>query len=83
MEGSNVVIGRREKFRHVSNEWHKFLQFVLAQGSSMDVGQKRKWQSLEDDMQHAQIARWKRLRTVDIQEELRQILGDKAEFRGL
>jgi len=38
---------------------------------------------LEDDLQHAQIARWKRLRTIDIQDELRQMLGDQAEFRGL
>jgi hypothetical protein len=83
MEGSNVVIGRREKFRHVSQEWHKFLQFKSAQETSTDAGQKRKRPSLDDDMQHAQMARWKRLRTVDIHDELRQMLGDKAEFRGL
>jgi ATP-dependent helicase YprA (DUF1998 family) len=29
------------------------------------------------------MARWKRLRTVDIHEELKQMLGDNAEFRGL
>lgn len=75
MEGSNVVTGRWEKFRHVSHEWHKFLQFVSAQGASMDSGQKRKRQSSDDDMQHAQMARWKRLRTVDIHDELRQMLG--------
>jgi len=83
IEGSNVVIGRWEKFWHVSNKWHKFLQFVLAKGYSIDVGQKRKRQSLEDDMQHAQMARWKRLQTVDMQDELRQMYGDKAEFRRL
>src|SRR5271163_2820757 len=29
MKGNNVVIGRREKFQHVSQEWHKFWQFGL------------------------------------------------------
>jgi superfamily II DNA helicase RecQ len=29
------------------------------------------------------MARWKQLQTVDIQEELKQMLGDEAEFRGL
>lgn len=80
MEGDNVVIGRREKFRQVSIEWHKFFQFESAK--TMDSTQKRKRQSLDDDIQHAQIARWKRLKTVDIQEELKQMLGDNAEFRG-
>ena len=83
MEGSNVVIGRQEKFQQVSQEWHKFLQFKSAQETGTDAGQKQKRPSLDDDMQHAQMARWKRLRTVDIHDELRQMLGDKAEFRGL
>ena len=34
-------------------------------------------------MQDAQIARWKRLRSVDIYKELKQMLGDKAQFWGL
>ena len=34
-------------------------------------------------MQDAQIARWKRLCSVDIHEELKQMLGDKAQFREL
>jgi hypothetical protein len=42
--------------RHVSHEWHKFLQFVSAQEASMDAGQKQKRQSSNDDMQHAQMA---------------------------
>lgn len=50
MEGYNIMIGRREKFRHVSQEWHKFLQFKSAQEISIDVGQKRKRQTLDDDI---------------------------------
>ena len=48
MEGNNVVVGRREKFRHVSQEWHKFWQFGSAR---TNAEQKRKRQSLGDDIQ--------------------------------
>jgi RecQ family ATP-dependent DNA helicase len=89
MEGNNMVVGRREKFRRVSQEWHRFWQFGSAgtntagQEASINAGQKRKWVTLEGNIQHAQMARWKRLQTVDIREELKQMLGDEAEFRGL
>src|SRR5579862_5326814 len=49
----------------------------------MDAGRKRKRTSLDDDMQQAQMAWWKRLQTVKIHEELKQMLGDEAEFCGL
>jgi hypothetical protein len=35
------------------------------------------------EMQDAQLARWKRLRGVDIYAELEKILGSEARFRGL
>jgi superfamily II DNA helicase RecQ len=59
------------------------LQFKSAQEVSIDAGQKRKRPSLDDDIQQAQMTRWKRLQTVKIHEELKQMLGDEAEFRGL
>ena len=34
-------------------------------------------------MQEVQRARWKRLRDVDIKEELKHMLGEQAQFRGL
>jgi superfamily II DNA helicase RecQ len=83
MEGSNAVVGRREKFRHVSQEWHKFWQFKSAGQEASMNGQKRKRVTLEGNTKDAQLARWKRLQTVDIREELKQMLGDEAEFRGL
>ena len=46
-------------------------------------GQKRKRVTLEGNTKDAQMVRWKRLQTVDIQEELKQMLGDEVEFRGL
>jgi hypothetical protein len=58
MEGNNMVVGRREKFRRVSQEWHRFWQFGSAgtntagQEASINAGQKRKWVTLEGNMQH-------------------------------
>jgi superfamily II DNA helicase RecQ len=81
MEDRDAVVGRRGKFRKVSEGWHKFLNFT----SSHEMPRpetKRKRQTIGDDMQDAQIARWKRLRTVDIQSELQSIIGEGAAFRG-
>jgi superfamily II DNA helicase RecQ len=49
----------------------------------LGVGCKRKQQADDDDMQEVRRARWKRLREVDIYEELKQMLGEQAKFRGL
>jgi superfamily II DNA helicase RecQ len=44
---------------------------------------KRKRQVYKEEIQDAQLARWKRLRGVDIYAELEKILGSEARFRGL
>jgi RecQ family ATP-dependent DNA helicase len=44
---------------------------------------KRKRQVYEEEMQDAQLARWKRLRGIDIHAELEKMLGSEARFRGL
>ena len=82
MEGGNAVIGRRQQFRQISKTWHKFLQFGSAH-DGLGAGCKRKRTINDDDMQEVRQARWKRLRKVDIHEELRQIVGEQAQFRGL
>src|SRR6266536_867970 len=84
MEGDNSIISRREKFRRVSHVWHCFLGFPSAhQGVGMSGRAKRKRQVYEEEMQDAQMARWKRLRGVDIHAELEKMLGSEARFRGL
>jgi len=84
MEGDNSIISRREKFRRVSHVWHCFWGFPSAhQGVGMSGRAKRKRQVYEEEMQDAQLARWKRLRGVDIHAELEKMLGSEARFRGL
>lgn len=44
---------------------------------------KQKGQVCEEEMQVAQLARWKRLRRVGIHAELGEVLRGAARFRGL
>jgi len=37
----------------------------------------------EEEMQDAQLARWKRLRGIDIHAKLEKLLGSESRFRGL
>jgi superfamily II DNA helicase RecQ len=84
IKGDNSIISRREKFRRVSYAWHCFLGFASAyEGVGMRGRGKRKRQAYEEEVQDAQVIRWKRLRRVDIYRELEEMLGDKARFRGL
>jgi superfamily II DNA helicase RecQ len=80
VENKDAVIGRRGKFREVSEVWHRFLKFASSQENSATF--KRKRQGPENDIEDAQIARWKRLRTVNIEAELKSIIGEGATFRG-
>ena len=81
MEGGNAVISRREQFRQVSVTWHRFLKFGSAH-DSLGVGCKRK-RGQDDNIEEVQRAHWKQLQEVDIKEELRHMLGEQAQFRGL
>jgi RecQ family ATP-dependent DNA helicase len=86
MEGNNTIIGRREQFRRVSQRWHRFLEFVSACQPTPDPvpsGTKRKRSSVEDEMDEVQAVRWKKLRTIDIQQALEDMYGAGAQFRGL
>jgi RecQ family ATP-dependent DNA helicase len=81
MEDRDAVVGRRGKFRKVSEGWHQFLNFTSSHETPRPET-KRKRQTIGDDMQDAQIARWKRLKAVDIHSELQSIVGEGATFRG-
>jgi RecQ family ATP-dependent DNA helicase len=84
MEGDQSILSRRERFRRVSHVWHCWLNFPSAHaGVGMGGRLKRKRAAYEEEMQDAQVVRWKRLRGVDIHAELEQMYGDGAGFRGL
>jgi superfamily II DNA helicase RecQ len=58
------------------------LKFGSADDGSV-IGCKRKQQADDDNMQEVRRVQWKRLREVDIHEELKQMLGKQAKFQGL
>ncbi|KFY65387.1 hypothetical protein V496_02608, partial [Pseudogymnoascus sp. VKM F-4515 (FW-2607)] len=64
IEGNNTIISCREKFR---------------QGDATR-GTKRKRPSFEDEMDEVQAQRWKKLRTVDIQQALEEMFGAGTQF---
>jgi hypothetical protein len=82
MEGNDSIISRREKLRRISQSWHPFLEFASSQPDPVSRT-KRKRSSVEDEMDGVQAVRWKKLRTVDIQQALEDVCGSGAEFRGL
>lgn len=86
MEGSFETNERRLNFRHVSEEWHRLLGFPSSLGGLRDVlrpGRKRKSPSVHHEgLRELQLARWKALRRVNLDRELRRLLGDQVQFRG-
>jgi superfamily II DNA helicase RecQ len=81
MEGNSAIIDRREKFRQVSQAWHRFLQ-ATSEEEEIRSGAKRKREDDEDDIPSVEMIRWKRLKEVDIGQQLKEMMGPEAEFRG-
>jgi RecQ family ATP-dependent DNA helicase len=86
MEGSFETNERRLNFRHISEEWHRLLGFPSATSGFGDVlrpGRKRKSPSVHHEaLRELQLARWRTLRRVNIDRELRRLYGDHVQFRG-
>jgi hypothetical protein len=84
IEGNDTIISRRERFRRISQHWHWFLEFASTCPADLSHGRtKRKRSSVEDEIDEVQVQRWKKLRTVDIQQALKDMYGPGAQFRGL
>ncbi|KFY68109.1 hypothetical protein V496_01286 [Pseudogymnoascus sp. VKM F-4515 (FW-2607)] len=61
--------------------WQAFLQMTL-EADETKSGVKRKREDGEDDIPSVEMIRWKRLREVDISQQLKEMIGPEAEFRG-
>jgi superfamily II DNA helicase RecQ len=85
-EGCFETNERRLNFRFISEEWHRLLGFpsvINGFGDILMPGRKRKAPSLHyEAMKNLQLIRWKTLRRVNIDQELRRLYGDRARFRG-
>ena len=68
-------------FRRVSVDWHRFLRFDSAfesEQANPDVRER-----IRKEREEECFRRWKWIRRIDIDAQLKRIVGDTAEFRGL
>jgi hypothetical protein len=76
----------RDKFRSVSRQWHRLLEFRDGDEFSDRAGgawrRKREREPFETEQEHNQLQRFRRMQQVDIAGQLRQMLGPDAAFRG-
>src|SRR5277367_6555500 len=78
------TMGRQDMFRQVSQEWHRFLQFTSTiQGVGIKAGIKRPRSEWEHIGRDVQFRRFKQMCHVNIHRKLKELMGEKAEFRGL
>lgn len=86
IEGCFETNERRVNFQSISEEWHRLLGFpsaVAGFGEVLRPGHKRKTPSLHHEAMHQlQMARWKMLRRINTEHELRRLHGDQIRFRG-
>ena len=80
MEGSGVVASMRQRFRKASMAWHKLLGFGSVPS---EQGLTRKREPFEAEADEGRMLRWKRLRTADPRDTLRELYGPQATFRGV
>ena len=80
-EAMNSTEHQRDRFRLVSQMWHRFLQFTsFDHGVS---GLKRERDSFTDEMDNLHLTRWNTLRALNLQFSLEGMLGEGARFRDI
>ena len=77
LEAPGEVASIRQQYRLASEEWHRLLQFA-----STFRGEKRKrgWEMEDQDQQYQ---RWKRMKRINVFDQLERIVGEGARFRGI
>ena len=83
MERSGEVASKRQKFRECSEMWHRFLGFESAMGKESSQEGKRKIELFESEAKEGRMQRWKRLRSIKIEDELQRVMGVDSRFRGV
>jgi hypothetical protein len=58
MERNNTIISRQERFRRISQQWHRFLEFALTCPADASHGRtKQKRSSVKDKIDKVQVQR--------------------------
>jgi hypothetical protein len=82
MEQAGVMADRRQLFRNLSTDWHRFLGFQSAMEAAADV-KKQKRALFESEADEARMERLEWLRKMDTAAQLKWMKGNKAKFRGV
>lgn len=82
-QGELGTMRSREQFRKVSMQWHRFFGFGAQDRGGADPGWKRMRQIFEAEREDMRRKRFERLHHMDMQGQLKQMMGAAAEFRGL
>ncbi len=82
MEQGGAVADKRQQFRASSMDWHRFLGFQSAVEKGMGL-KKRKRAPFESEAEEGRIDRWSRLRKMDVEVQLKRMMGKEAAFRGI
>ena len=86
MKRNDEMINKRQRFRKINKSWHIFLrfQFVIDNERLLirkNVQNKRKIISFQTKTKNARFFRWKRLKNMNFQRQLRQMLNENNRFR--
>jgi superfamily II DNA helicase RecQ len=81
-QGLFSTASMRDKFRAVSRQWHRLLEFQDSEEGGVMAAIRRKRAPYDTEREHNQMQRFRRLQQVDIAGQLRQMMGPSATFRG-
>jgi hypothetical protein len=81
-QGLFSTASMRDKFRAVSRQWHRLLEFQDSEEGGVMAGIRRKRAPYDTEREYNQMQRFRRLQQVDIASQLWQIMGPSAAFRG-
>ncbi|KAL3587361.1 hypothetical protein FPOAC2_13256 [Fusarium poae] len=80
-QGDLSTMNRRDGFRKVSMQWHRFFGFG-AEDRVEQLGTKRPRYPFDEEREMTRRNRFGRLHRVDMQGQLKQMMGATAAFRG-
>lgn len=80
-QGQFGTAQRRDQFRHVSRQWHRFFDFGAEDRSGVGPV-KRGREPFDTAREDTRFRRFARLQQVDMRGQLRMMMGPGAEFRG-
>lgn len=80
MKRSDEIVSKRQKFRKFSKMWHWFLRFESVMRKKSSQERKRKIELFESEVKESRMHRWKWLRSIKIEDELKRVMSIDSRF---